>query len=200
MKLRFQQEELTFEQPIVVESIIEQINNWLGETHYFSHLIIDGEEVAEQPEEALEAQRETMQEVEVVAIEASQFINDLLVSAEEYVKRATPVLEVVAEQFYDAPTEESYLDLNDLFGGLQWLNSMIDVIEQSIVRPENWADVKEAVEPLSDVLQDFEEALNNNDNVLLADLLSYEIKPVFEQVNELVTTIIDTVGERDELH
>lgn len=200
MKLRFQQEELTFDQPIVVESIIEQINNWLGESHYFSHLIIDGEEVTEQPEEALEAQCDTMQEVEVIAIEAPEFVNGLLVSAEEYVKRATPVLEVVAEQFYDAPTEESYLDLNDLFGGLQWLNSMIDVIDKSIACPASWDEVKEAVAPLSDVLQDFEEALNNNDNVLLADLLSYEVKPVFEQVNEQITKMIDTVGERDELH
>ena len=61
-------------------------------------------------------------------------------------------------------------------------------------------EVKEAVVPLSGVLQDFEEALNNNDNVLLADLLSYKVKPVFEQVNEQITKMIDTVGERDELH
>lgn len=196
MKLRFQQEELTFEQPIVVESIIEQINNWLGETHYFSHLIIDGEEVAEQPEEALEINNGTMREVEVIAIEAEQFINDLLLSAEEYVKRAAPILEVVAEQFYDSPTAESYYDLNDLFGGLQWLNSMLSVVDESVARPTNWDVVKESVEPLQGVLQDFEDALENEDTVLLADLLSYEVKPVFEQLNEQLTAIIDQDGER----
>jgi len=196
MKLRFQQEERTFHELVTVESIIEQINEWLGQEYYFSHLIIDGKEVTDQPEEVLEQKNGEMQDIEVIAIEAKQFVNDLLLSAEEYVKRATPILDVVAEQFYDSPTAESYYDLNDLFSGLQWLNSMLTVIDESAARPVKWDIVKETVEPLQDVLQDFEDALENEDTVLLADLLAYEVKPVFEQLLEQFTTMIDQDGER----
>ena len=200
MKLLFQDQTIEFEPTVPVDDIILKINQLLGDDYYFSHLIVDGEEIKESPEQYLLNYVGSITEVQIIAVEAKVFINDLLLSAEEYIKRATPILEVVAERFYETPTAEEYNDLNDLFGGLQWLTSMISVINESKVRPEKWDDTKEMIESLQDVLNDFAEALENNDTVLIADLLSYEIKPVFEELNEQMTDIIDSEGERYELH
>lgn len=200
MKLRLNDLEKTFEQPINTDTVIEQINEWLGEDMYFSHLEIDGVVVEDEVEEALDMKKDTAAEVAVITIAAKKFINDVLLSTEEYIQRAIPLIEQLAEQFYEQPTSNHWNDLNDLFGGLQWLNTMIGVVSDSTACPSDWQEVLATVEPMQEVVQDFEEALENSDTVLIADLLSYEIKPLFENLITQVTAIIDAEGERYELH
>lgn len=49
MKLLHQQQIIQFEQTPTIEEIIEKINELLQDTHYFSHVKVDGEEVVEDP-------------------------------------------------------------------------------------------------------------------------------------------------------
>lgn len=200
MKLLFQKQIVELEQPISVEEIIENINHLLGRKYYFSHLLADGAEVTESPEEYLVEKSIYIKKLEIIAIDAKEFINDLLLSSEEYVERAIPHLDDLADAFYHDPTAKNWLTLDELLEGLQWLSAMITTIDQSIVRPANWGTVIEQATDLQDELENLEEALENTDTVLIADMLQYEIQPTFEVYREEIKTAIDTEGMRHDLN
>lgn len=200
MKLLFKEQVIEVEQNSTMEEIIEEINELLGNEFYFSHLIADGQEITEAPEEYLMQHLQEVTELEIIAIEAKQFVNDLLLSAEEYVERAVPHINDLADAFYHNPSQENWLVLNELFEGIQWLASMITAVDQSIVRPINWDAVMEPAKELQEELGTLEEALENTDTVLVADVLQYEVLPVFETVAVEIKIAIDTEGMRHDLN
>lgn len=200
MKLLFQKEEIKYEETPTIESVIGKINDLLGSHFYFSHLIADGVEVTEAPEDYLLSNLSTVEELEVIAIEAKVFVNDLLLSSEEYAERAIPHITDLSDAFYHNPSKEDWLSLNELLEGIQWLTSMITTIDQSIARPQNWDEVVEAVAELQEELRTLEEALENMDTVLVADIVQYEILPVFETIAKEFKIAIDTEGMRHDLN
>ncbi|AOV08509.1 hypothetical protein [Sporosarcina ureilytica] len=200
MKLLFQEQIIEVEQNSTMEDIIEKVNVLLGNQFYFSHLVADGQEITEAPEEYLLRHLTDITELEIIAIGAKQFVNDLLLSAEEYVARAIPHLTDLTDAFYHNPSKENWMGLIELFEGVQWLASMITAVDQSIVRPTNWDAVMEPAIELQNELGTLEEALENTDTVLVADILQYEILPVFETFAEEIKIAIDTEGMRHDLN
>lgn len=200
MKLLFQKETIEFEQSPTMEEVIEQINELMGDKFYFSHLIADRQEVTEAPEEYLLQNLTSITELEVIAFEAKQFVNDLLLSSEEYVERAMPHITDLSDAFYHSPGRENWITLSELFEGIQWLASMITTVDQSIARPMNWDAVLEPATELQDELGELEEALENADTVLVADMLQYEVLPAFETFAVEIKKAIDTEGMRYDLN
>lgn len=200
MKLLFIEQVVEFEQNLTVEEIIEKINELLGNQFYFSHLVIDGKEVIEAPEDYLLQNLTHITELEVIAVEAKQFVGELLLSSEEYVERAVPHITDLSDAFYHHPNQENWISLSELFEGIQWLASMISTIDQSIIRPKNWDVVVEAATTLQNELGELEEALENTDTILVGDILQYEILPAFETFGTEIKLAIDTEGIRYDLN
>lgn len=200
MKLQFKNKQINVTSDMTQEEIVQQINEWLGKEYYFSHLLIDGLQSDDTPEEAIMMQLGQAEKIEIVGILAEQFIFELLESTEQYLQRALPLLPALSEQFYDVPTEEDWLSLNDVFVALQWLSSVINTIDESIVKVEGWERIKIVVEPMQNVLPEFESALENQDTVLIGDLLLYEVQPVFENLQEQVQSILVNEGDHNALH
>lgn len=200
MKLRLNDLEKTFEQPVDTGLVIDQINEWLGEDLYFSHLEIDGVAVDEGAEDAIDESKHTAKEMVVVVTEAKVFINEVMLSAEEYLIRATPLVDELADQFNQTVTSDNWDDLADLFGGLQWLNSMILVVQESEVCPSDWEAVMKIVAPLESTLVSFEEALETNETSEVGTLLKHQVQPVFATLVDKLTVIIDEEGDREAIH
>lgn len=199
MKLIFK--ETTYELPeVTIEEIIQKINDILENKYYFSHLNINGIEVTEEPELYLENYLTQLETVEIIAIPAKKFINELLLSTDEYLSRAIPVLKTTAEHFYDVAQVSHWYDIHDLLGAIQWLFAMTDTVGGSDERPANWRQMEEEVNKLSDVIKEFEEALENKDQVLIADLLTYEILPIFEDMSAVITHEMDKDGENGNIN
>lgn len=199
MKLLFQEQIMEFEQIPFTEEVIESINRFLGDQFYFSHLLVDGKEVLENPEQFLLENIAEVSTLEVIAIPAKEFVNELLLSAEEYTERAIPHIKILFDEFYINPTQKNWIELSEMFEGIQWLLSMIETIDNSIVRPSNWTEVITSVAELKEELENLEDALENTDTVLVADMLQYEVLPVFELLETEIKRTIDTVGKRHDL-
>lgn len=199
MKLIFK--ETTYELPkVTIEEIIQKINDILENKYYFSHLNINGIEVTEEPELYLENYLTQLETVEIIAIPAKKFINELLLSTDEYLSRAIPVLKTTAEHFYDVAQVSHWYDIHDLLEAIQWLFAMTDTVGESDERPANWRQMEEEVSKLSDVIKEFEEALENKDQVLIADLLTYEILPIFEDMSAIITQEMDKDEENGNIN
>lgn len=200
MKLIFQEQEIEFEQVPFIAEVIESINRFIGDDFYFSHLNVDGKEVLERPEQFLIENIADIDTLEVIAIPAKEFINELLLSSEEYTERVIPHLTTLFNDFYDNPTSRNWIELSEIFEGVQWLLSMIETVDRSALRPSNWTEIMVIIARLKEELPNFEEALENTDHILIADMLQYEISPVFEVFLKEMKKTIDRVGTRPNLN
>ena len=199
MKLIFQEQIIELDQMFSVENVIESINKLLGNDFYFSHFLVDGLEVTEEPEVFLTKEVGNIEEILVIAIPAKEFINNLMLSIEEYVERAIPYVVELFDGFYNNPTKDEWGSLAELFEGIQWLSIVIDSVEVSVIRPESWKEISTTTVEVQGELESLEEALENNDTILIGDILQYEILPVLEKIKSLVTKSIDSEGERHDL-
>ena len=200
MKLLFNENTIEYIDSPFVEEIIQKTNELLKDEFYFSHYIADGVEVNETPELFLEKNILKINTLEIIALQAKEFVDTLLLSAEEYTNRAVPYIKELVDEFYNSPSPTSWKSLGELFEGIQWLSSMINLVDQSIVRPITWDSVMEKASIIQDELESFEEALESADTVLIADLLQYEILPVFEELQVTMKLTIDTEGTRHDLN
>ncbi|MCJ8007601.1 hypothetical protein ACFFF5_15635 [Lederbergia wuyishanensis] len=200
MKLIFKEEVIQFDTQPTVEVIINTINQLLDDNYYFSHLIIDDKEVLDDPEQYLQDYLNEIRELEIVAKTVKEFINDLLLSAEEYIRRAKPEIDSLSDEFYQNPTSESWHKFAQLLEGIQWLNQVIQTIDTTKEKPKNWVNYLEINSNFDLELKNMEEAIENSDSVLIADLIKYEILSIIESLGSEIQLTIDTEGYRHDLN
>lgn len=196
MKLLFKGETIQVDNELSVEFITEEINRLLANRFYFSHLVADGVEIYEEPEQYLERHLHEITELEIIAKTEQEFVNDLLLTAEEYIKRAVPEIKVLVDQFYNNPDQESWNKFGQLLEGLQWLTHLVQTIVSVDKKPENWMNYLKASFSVNEELKNLEEALKNNDSILIADILNYEALPFFKELKKEIQYTIDTEGYR----
>jgi len=196
MELLFQQQQFNFEHTPASDEVIEKINELLKESYYFSHFIADGTEVYEDHENYLIVNIGRIEKLEVIAKTEKEFINDVLLSAQEYLKRAKPELATLPEGFYANPTADTYASFEQLLGGLQWLDEMLSIVGSSNERPKGWEQYMGLSETMKSEIANLGEAVENSDNVLVADIIQYELISIFEELELAIGTTIDTVGTR----
>lgn len=179
---------------------IDRLMNYIttkleGTAYHFSHLVVDEEEVYEDVEAYLLERINEIETIEVKVKTVMEFAHDLLLSTKEYIQRASPEVERLAEEFYQTPTEDTWHNLSQFLEGLEWINAMIESIDQSSYTPHNWNDYLIIKANLYNQLQGFEEALQAGDHTLVADIVHYEILPILEELNQTITATFDREGD-----
>ena len=149
MKLIFGQQQIDYKNVPSSDDIIGEINELLAESYHFSHFIADGTEVYEQHEDYLNLNLDRVKILEIIAKTEKEFMNDVLLSAEDYLKRAKPELALLPKGFSVQPTTGTWTSFEMLLEGAQWLNDMLAAMGESRERPVNW----EAYAGLSGVIQ-----------------------------------------------
>lgn len=199
--------ELIFHDQVVVlndspkaEDIILKINDSLPNGHYFSHIIIDGNAVHENYEEYIELRLKQIKKIEVILKTEKEFFNDLMISAEEYIEQAIPELHSLAQDFSDNPVPATWIRLDQLLGGLQWLDEILMAIGKSMNTPMNWRQYLEVSNAMNELIQNLAEAIENEDTVLIGDLIQYELVDTFEALQNEFTNTIDNEGTRYDLN
>ncbi|WP_338655520.1 hypothetical protein V6B14_04940 [Sporosarcina psychrophila] len=200
MELVFQEQQIKFNKTPFSDEVIETINGLLDEKYYFSHFIADGTEIYEDHEAYLNINLDRIEKLEIIAKTEKEFLNDLLLSAEDYLERAKPELAALVDGFYSNPTAETHTNFGQLMDGFQWLDEMLPLIVNSKERPPNGEMYIELTQTLRTEIAQLEEAVENSDNVLIGDIIQYELLPIFEQLETIIGESIDMVGTRYDLN
>ncbi|QTD41186.1 hypothetical protein [Sporosarcina sp. Te-1] len=196
MKLRIGEQHIDYKKKPSVEDVILRINDELTEGFYFSHFIADGIEVYDDQEDYLEKYLNEMKELEVIIKNEKQFMNDVLLSAEEYVHRAQPEIEVLIEDFQKEPTRDTWANFELLLGGAAWLNDMLELIKKSNEQPSNWQQFEQQATILQQEVKKLHEAVNQNYHKQIAGVIQQGLLPVCKELEVLISQAIDTDGER----
>lgn len=181
----------------VLDTIFKEIDNIVNSANMiFSHLIIDGQEVYNDFYDYFLDNMKNIQEVKVVTRTAKEAFEEILLSTIDYLNRAIPEIEVLSNEFYKTPSRESWGKLGDLLEGIKWIMDTFMIIDadfglKNIVNSyEDWNIYAEDIYKLNELLIEFEEILENSDFVSTADILSYEIIPLFNDMKKKLEKLI----------
>lgn len=199
MELIFHEQQFDFNKKPSPDEVVAKINDLLKSNYYFSHFIVDGTEVYEDHENYLIMNIDRIEKLEVIAKTEKEFMNDILLSTEDYLKRAKPELASLPDGFYSNPSPEIQASFGQLMEGLQWLEEMLAVVEKSKECPDGWDRCMDLSQSMKDEIVSLSEAVENSDNVLIADIIQYEFIPLFESLEIEIGNIIDAVGTRHNL-
>jgi len=199
MELIFQEQQFDFDKTPSPDEVVAKINEYLKEDYYFSHFIADGIEIYEDHEDYLTVNLDRIKKLEVIAKTEKEFLNELLLSTEDYLKRAKLELASLPDGFYSNPSPEIRANFSQLMEGIQWLDKMLSVIDKSKERPVEWNLCMSLSQSMKGEIVNLSGAVDNSDNILIADIIQYEFIPIFESLETEVGKTIDTVGMRHDL-
>ena len=86
----------------------------------------------------------------------------------------------IANSFRDEQLQKGLTDIKDFSEGVIWVIEVADLLQKNEIRVETY------IEKIQGFLVEINEALENEDYILVADLFEYEIAPYFEAYPQIV--------------
>ncbi len=203
MKIIFDNKILDYENnPKTIEAIFKSINKELEETEQnLHHLVIDGKIVDEDYYDYFQKNIDGIETVEIVVEDLTQLIGETLRSTSDYLSNAIFQLEPLADAFYKSPEQETWKNLADLIEGITWIMDTVENIDkiknldQILADYKIWNNYVYAVRELIAAMPGLDEAMTNQDQVLIGDLLIYEVLPVFTKAQETLNALVIYPGD-----
>ena len=151
---------------------------------------IDGKESSP---DSPEAQKTPLSEIATLEVEIStlsDIINKNIENADAYLIRLIPGIEKSVELFRMGNEQEANKFFINIIDGIDWLSQVLDMIlTAKAISPDTVFDgksIQDRQASLMDLTQQMVDANKNQDWVLLADLLEYEILPYYQEWSNLL--------------
>jgi hypothetical protein len=148
------------------------------------YITVNGQDVYDQIEKFLIDNADSLERVEVNFASIEERIQKILMSTYEYTSNASPLIVQLAEQFYKSPSSENWHSLTQLFDSLIWLNTVLPLLAENNVT-SNYNEFSQLSGTLEEIVGNLQAGLENQDHVLIADILKYEINPLYTQLATL---------------
>ena len=180
-----------------IDNILNRIDEEITKaSKVLNHMVINDNEIFNNYYDYFLDNINSIEKVEVILITYKELVNDTLSSTLDYLNRTPNLIDDLADSFYKSPDRKSWKNLDDLLEGIGWIINTYVTIDKDknlndvIGNYENWNLYSKEIMSLNEILPDFEDALSNQDNVSIADILSYEIKPIFETMAERLSELV----------
>lgn len=165
------------------------------------YLVVDGHIIYADFEKYLVENIGEIKKVVVVTDTTRHLVGDTIDTSQAYIQNALPLIQELGNGFYANLDEKIWLTLVDLLEGIQWiLQAVIKIdgvknLESYLLDYKIWNEYVQIVSELSIIIPDLQEAMENQDNVLIGDLLLYEISPVFEKMIGCLGFLVKKEGD-----
>ena len=151
---------------------------------------IDGQDSSPDSPEAQKIPLSEIATLEVEISTLSDIINKNIENADAYLIRLIPGIEKSVELFRMGNEQEANKFFINIIDGIDWLSQVLDMIlTAKAISPDTVFDgksIKDRRASLVDLTQQMVDANKNQDWVLLADLLEYEILPYYQEWSNLL--------------
>ena len=151
---------------------------------------IDGQESSPDTPEAQKTPLSEIATLEVEISTLSDIINKNIENADAYLIRLLPGIEKSVELFRMGNEQEANKFFINIIDGVDWLSQVLDtILTAKAISPDTVFDgksIQDRQASLVDLTQQMVDANKNQDWVLLADLLEYEILPYYQEWSNIL--------------
>ncbi|KAF0996463.1 hypothetical protein [Geobacillus sp. TFV-3] len=170
-----------------LDAMFQQISRMVSEAgRQLSHLVIDGVEVYDDVETYIEERIDSIRTIDVVAVTMEEYIRDVFQTMHSYLTRSLPEIERIIDEFYQTPSEDTWVRFEQMLEGIQWIDQALYWLAE---HRNDTIDRQTLVcmrETLAESLRQLLQAVEADDAIFIADLIQYEIKPLLKDIMEHV--------------
>ncbi|AMV12278.1 hypothetical protein GT3570_15285 [Geobacillus thermoleovorans] len=170
-----------------LEAMLQKIFSMVAEAdRQLSHLVIDGVEVYDEMEAYIEERIDSIRTIDVVAVTIEEYIRDVFQTMHSYLTRALPEIERIIDEFYQTPSEHTWIRFEQMLEGIQWIDQALYWLAEHSYDQMDRQTLVHIRETLAEQLRQLLQAVEAGDTILIADLIQYEVKPLWKDIMEHV--------------
>lgn len=186
------QEESDFEGETVSAILDSMVQQTPGS--YIRRIWLDDQEFPSDDREALQKKPSDIDSLEVELANLKDLVATNLANALDYLKKLIPGFEQAADLFRAGNEQESNKYYLQILDGIDWFSQVVSVImspdEGETELPDTDDESLEVRQKkLTDLMSQMLEANENQDWVLLADILEYEMVPFYKDWEKILSKL-----------
>ena len=157
---------------------------------YIRRIWLDQQEFPSDYRETLQKNPAHINSLEVELADLKDLVATNLSNALDYLEKLIPGFDQAADLFRTGNEQEANKYYIQILDGMDWFSEVVNVVMSSEgegQEPENSLQVRQA--KLTDLMSQMLEANKNQDWVLLADILEYEMIPFYEEWQAILSKL-----------
>jgi hypothetical protein len=156
---------------------------------YIRRVWLDGQEVSSSAPDSLMTSTSSIALLELELANLKDLMANNLGNAKEYLEKLIPGFQKAADLFRMGNEQEAHKYYLQILDGIDWFSQVVQTIVNSREIELEGQDLKDRQEKLTGFMTQMLEANQNQDWVLLADLLEYELVPFYKDWQEALSRI-----------
>ena len=157
---------------------------------YIRRIWLDQQEFPSDDRETLQKKSVDINSLEVELADLKDLVATNLSNALDYLEKLIPGFDQAADLFRTGNEQEANKYYIQILDGMDWFSEVVNVVMSSEgegQEPENSLQVRQA--KLTDLMSQMLEANKNQDWVLLADILEYEMIPFYKEWQTILSKL-----------
>ena len=157
---------------------------------YIRRIWLDQQEFPSDDRETLQKKPADINSLEVELADLKDLVATNLSNALDYLKKLIPGFDQAADLFRTGNEQEANKYYIQILDGMDWFSEVVNVVMSSEgegQEPENSLRIRQA--KLTDLMSQMLEANKNQDWVLLADILEYEMTPFYKEWQTILSRL-----------
>lgn len=156
---------------------------------YIRRVWLDGQEVSSTTQDTLKTSATSVRLLELELAHLKDLLANNLVNAREYLEKLIPGFQEAADLFRMGNEQEANKYYLQILDGIDWFSQVVmTIINAQEIKPEEQS-LENRQKKLTNLMAQMLEANQNQDWVLLADLLEYEMIPFYADWQEVLSRI-----------
>jgi hypothetical protein len=180
-------QEATF-QGDTLEEVLHAILNSRKDS-YIRRVWLDGQEASSNTQDTLKTSTASVQSLELELALLQDLVANNLTNAKAYLEKLVPGFQKAADLFRMGNEQEANQHYLQILDGIDWFSQVILTILNAQVDIFKEQTLEERQKKLTNFMAQMLEANQNQDWVLMADLLEYEMIPFYKDWQEVLSQI-----------
>ena len=156
---------------------------------YIRRIWLDGQEVSSDSQDTLKTLTTSVELLELELAELQDLLANNLTNAKDYLVKLIPGFQKAADLFRMGNEQEANQYYLQVLDGIEWFSQVVIIIVSTQKNKSEEKSLEERQKKLTDLMSQMLEANQNQDWVLMADLMEYEMIPFYKDWEELLSRI-----------
>ena len=156
---------------------------------YVRRIWLDGQEVSSSTPDTLKTSSATVDLLELELTQLKDLLANNLSNAKEYLEKLIPGFQKAADLFRMGNEQEANKFYLQIIDGIDWFSQVVLTIINAQQHVLDGQSLEERQKKLNELMGQMLEANKNQDWVLMADLLEYEMVPFYEEWQKVLLNI-----------